>query len=322
MQKFIIALLFPALLFSQIIDFTHEESWSIYDIQDFYLWSNLPSYAGEVNYGVNAYSVVYMTPNENGDLVEASGAIFLPIGPTCPMPVLSWQHGTVVADYGAPSKNLDNWYSGTQKIGIVAASHGYIVFMSDYLGLGDGEGFHNYCHSETEASAIIDLIFQGKDFASEQGVLSSDQLFLMGYSQGGHATMATVKEIEMNYAEELIITASCPMAGPYSMSDAQAGMLNTVYPNPGYFPYVIFSYDNVYGNIYDEISDVLKPGFSDLFSWYDGTKSMGEINDAIWEIAQDTYGIDFTKFVGIWCHIDRAALNFRQKARKRGGMSL
>ena len=118
----------------------------------------------------------------------------------------------------------------------------------------------------------------------------------MGYSQGGHATMATVKEIESNYSNDLSITASAPMAGPYSMSEAQAIMLNTVYPNPGYFPYVIFAYDNVYGNIYNEPSDVLKPGFSDLFPWYDGTKSMTQINDTILQIAQEEYGIDEFNF--------------------------
>lgn len=296
MQKFILVLLFPLLLFSQITDFTLEASWTIYNIQDFYLWSNLPSYAGEVNYAVDAYSVTYKTPNENGDLVDASGAIFLPVDPACSVPVLSWQHGTVVSDQGAPSKTINNWYSSTQTIGLIAASHGYIVFMSDYLGLGDGEGFHNYCHADTEASAVIDLILAGKDFAFSQGVQANDQLFLMGYSQGGHATMAAVKEIEENYNNQLSITASSPMAGPYSMSEAQASMINTVYPNPGYFPYVIFAYDNVYGDVYNEVSDILKPGFSELLPWYDGTKSMTEINEIILEIAQDLYGIDSLNF--------------------------
>ena len=76
----------------------------------------------------------------------------------------------------------------------------------------------------------------------------------MGYSQGGHATMATVKELEINFINELTVTASAPMAGPYSMSEAQAEMLNTVYPNPGYFPYIIFAYQNVYNNLYTILS--------------------------------------------------------------------
>jgi len=252
----------------------------------------LPSYIGEINYAVDGYRFAYLTPNEDGDSVLASGAIFLPVDPVCPSPILSWQHGTMVADAGAPSKTVEN-----QALGAVSASHGYIVIMSDYLGLGSGDGFHNYCHAETESSAIIDCIIQGKIFASSQGVDPNNQLFLMGYSQGGHSTMATVKEIEENWNNLLNITASCPMAGPYSMSEAQAEMINTVYPNPGYFPYLIFAYKNVYENLYDTISDVLKPGYSDLYEMYSsGLYSMGEINDTIRFIAEEMYGISEESF--------------------------
>ena len=75
----------------------------------------------------------------------------------------------------------------------------------------EGEGDHNYCHSETEASAIIDLILASKDFAESQGMGIGEQVFLMGYCKGGHATMAAVKEIEQNYANEIALTASCPI---------------------------------------------------------------------------------------------------------------
>ena len=50
--------------------------------------------------------------------------------------------------------------------------------------------------------------------------------------------MAAVKEIEENYTDQLTVTGSCPMAGPYSMSNAQRLMLESgqPYPNPGYLP--------------------------------------------------------------------------------------
>jgi hypothetical protein len=108
--------------------------------------------------------------------------------------------------------------------------------------------------------------------------------------------MATVKELEENFINELNVTASAPMAGPYSMSEAQAEMLNTVYPNPGYFPYIIFAYQNVYNNLYNDISEILRPGFEDLFDMYDGTYSMNDINESIWSIASEIYGIDSTTF--------------------------
>ena len=98
---------------------------------------------------------------------------------------------------------------------------GYIVTMSDFIGLGEGEGIRQYMHAQAEATATIDLMFAWYLANDMLGTPTNDQLFLFGYSQGGHATMATVKEIGANYSEELTITASAPMAGPYSMSEIQ-----------------------------------------------------------------------------------------------------
>ena len=292
-KVYIFLILLPFFSISQIVSYELQNSWSIFDVQDLYTSSNLPDYIGEINYDVEGYKVLYYTPNEDGDLVLASGAVFLPVNTNCDAPILSWQHGTVVSDMGVPSQNIDD----SNVIGIVSASHGYVVVMSDYLGLGEGEGIHNYCHSDTESSAVVDLIIQGKNLANTQGVNTNNQLFLMGYSQGGHATMATVKEIEANFSNTLSITASAPMAGPYSMSIAQTTMLDDVYPNPGYFPYVIYSYQNVYDNIYDSPIEIFKPGFENIFDLYDGTYSMTEINEEIWSIGQELYDIDQSEFI-------------------------
>ena len=276
----------------QIVSYELIESWDSSEIQNIYSENSIPSYAGEINFGVKGYKVVYLTSNENDSLVDATAAIFLPQNNGFTSPILSWQHGTAVSNLGVPSAQINS----QNTIGIIAASHGYITLMSDYLGLGEGVGDHNYCHSKTEASAIIDLIISTKDFSESQGVGMGEQVFLMGYSQGGHATMAAVKEIEQNYSNDITLTASCPMAGPYSMSIAQATMLNVVYPNPGYFPYVIFSYQRVYGNLYDSPEDLFMPGFESLFELYNGGYSMEQINDSIWAIAENNYEISPSNF--------------------------
>ncbi len=292
MKNVFFLLLFPLLSFCQLISYELIQTWSIDDVQDVYSFSSIPSYAGEVNYQVEGYKVSYYTSDHSGNQVVATGAIYIPIGSKCLHPVISWQHGTIVSDYSAPSYQID---SGNF-IGILAASHGYIVLMSDYLGLGDGDGNHNYCHSKTEASAVIDLISSSNDFFSLEGVGYNDQLFLMGYSQGGHATLATVREIEESNMNNFQITASSPMAGPYSMSETQVEMLNAVYPNPGYFPYVISSYQNVYGNLYSNSSEIFKAGFENILDLYDGTFSMDYINEEIWSIAQNIYDLSPSQF--------------------------
>ena len=281
-----------SLCYGQIVHWELIQSWDTSEIQNIYSENTVPDYAGDINFGVKGYKVFYLTPNEKDSLVEATAAIFLPENNGLNSPILSWQHGTAVSNLSVPSAQINSQNS----LGIIAASHGYITLMSDYLGLGEGEGDHNYCHSKTEASAVIDLILFSKDFAESQNVGVGDQVFLMGYSQGGHVTMAAVKEIEQNYADEIILTASCPMAGPYSMSIAQTTMLDEVYPNPGYFPYVIFSYQRVYGNLYNTPGELFMPGFESLFELYDGNYSMGQINDSIWAIAENNYQITPSNF--------------------------
>ena len=292
MKKIIVFALFPLLSFCQLISYELIQTWSIDDVQDVYNFSSIPPYAGDVNYQVEGYKVSYYSSDYNGNQVVATGAIYIPINSKCSHPVISWQHGTIVSDYSAPSYQIN---SGNF-IGILAASHGYIVLMSDYLGLGDGDGDHYYCHSETEASSVIDLISSSYDFFDLVGVGNNDQLFLMEYSQGGHATLATVRELEETSSNNFQITASCPMAGPYSMSDVQVDMLNVVYPNPGYFPYVIFSYQNVYGNLYNSPSEIFKAGYENILDLYDGTFSMDYINEEIWSIAQNIYDLSPSQF--------------------------
>ena len=287
-----IFLLFTSICYGQIITYELVQSWNVSEIQNIYSENAIPDYAGDINFAVKGYKVFYLTPNEKDSLVEATAAIFLPENNGFHSPILSWQHGTAVSNLSVPSAQINDQNS----LGIIAASHGYITVMSDYLGLGEGEGDHNYCHSKTEASAIINLILASKDFAVSNGVGIGEQVFLMGYSQGGHVTMAAVKEIEQNYANEIMLTASCPMAGPYSMSVAQTSMLGEVYPNPGYFPYVIFSYQRVYGNLYNTPEELFMPGFESLFELYDGNYSMGQINDSIWTIAENNYQITPSNF--------------------------
>ena len=284
-----------SLTFSQIISYELVKSWTISQVEQMYNTNSLPSSVGNINFEVDGYKILYFTPNHNGDLVLCSGAIYLPKGTTCPSPVLSWQHGTSANDTWAPS----NIYSDNNVIGVVAASHGYIVTMSDFIGLGDGVGFHNYVHADTEATSTIDLILLGKEFAYDKGVMPSAQLFLIGYSQGGHATMAAVREIEQNYNTQLQVTASVPMAGPYSMSGAMRDLMQSgmAYPNPGYLPYVLFSYQNIY-NLFDDITEVLLPPYNQyLFGMYSGAFSMYEINQTLpenpIEIFQDEYYEDF-----------------------------
>ena len=225
-----------------------------------------PDIIGEIDflYDVEIYLVQYRTPNPHGKFVIASGVVLLPLGSGEEFPILSFQHGTVLKKLDAPST-----VSFGKESGLLFATQGFITCLPDFLGLGSGEGIHPYLHSETEASATIDLIRASKEICGDCGIIPSEQLFLLGYSQGGHATMATHKMIEERYSNEFTVTASAPMAGPYDISGIMYDLTikKAPYNEPAYVPYVLYSYDFAY-NIYQDITKNFISPFDTILPLY------------------------------------------------------
>jgi hypothetical protein len=230
------------------------------------------------NYEVDCYRVIYMTPHPNGTEVEVSGLICVPAGGGCAFPLSSYQHGTIARRIDAPS------FGGTESdLQVLYASAGYVAVAADYIGLGTSQGMHPYVHADSEATTCRDLIRAAHELQDSLGYLLNDELFIWGYSQGGHATAALQRLIETDPDQEFILTASAPMAGPYDVSGVQAEVItsNNPYPTPGYLPYVIFSYQSVYGNLYTDINEVFLPEYAAILpGLFDGNTSMGTINNA------------------------------------------
>jgi hypothetical protein len=135
-------------------------------------------------------------------------------------PLLSFQHGTMFGRGDAPSfaalfrdKGLDGWTAAD-----LFGSMGYVISAPDYLGLGDSSGQHPYCHAHSEAIVSADLLRAVRQAANKISIRLNSKLFLTGYSQGGHATMALHKYLEDHLALEFSVTASTPMGGPYDLS--------------------------------------------------------------------------------------------------------
>ena len=268
---------------AQIIEYTKIDSLDIEEMQQVLTDFGVPPGFITIRFPIDFYQVRYMSRHpQNDEPIEASGAIAIPRGVTCELPMASYQHGTVAAKTNVPSFN--NFESN---IGKIFAGSGYVVCMPDYIGLGTSPGLHPYVHARSEADAALDLMRAARILQDSLNFNLNEQLFLFGYSQGGHATMALHKEIEEVYPDEFQVTLSAPMSGPYDLSGVQAEVIidNEPYPTPGYLPYVVFGYQSVYGNFYDEIGDIFIPPYdTSLFPLFDGTVSMGEINDAVPEI--------------------------------------
>jgi len=224
---------------------------------------------------VSMYKVIYNTVDPQGDPIIASGAMFVPDLPGCDLPIGIYNHGTVYLKTDVPSNN-----NNEATVGKYVAGFGFLGLLPDYLGLGESPGMHPYVHADTQASATIDMIRAAKEYCEQENILLNGQLFLTGYSQGGHAAMATAWEIETNLSDEFTVTASAPASGPYDISNTQASPMSSdqPYASPEYLPYVLFSYQHVYGNLFDEPSDFLISPYDTLLPpMFNGEFSGGEI---------------------------------------------
>lgn len=237
-----------------------------------------------VNYEIEIYKVIYKTIDANGDETTASGTVVIPLNSTDKFPLCSYQHGTTIAKDEVPSAGTDELV-----LGVIFSVAGYVMSIPDYLGLGDGEGLHPYCHAKTEATASVDLLRAARQICTDKNVLLNNQLFLFGYSQGGHATMALTREIQLYHADEFTITASAPMSGPYDMSGAQTDMVlsDEPYGAPYYLPYLMFAYNEVY-KMYDDYSDYLVSPYDELLPpLFDGTHSGWEVDEVMPDVPKD-----------------------------------
>ncbi len=160
----------------------------------------------KVKYDVIFSKVTYDAIDPFGRTKTLSGLVAYPILPTDEkekeLSIISIQHGTLSYESHAPSlsqfkdpslnKNALNYAA--------AFKNGYILLMPDYFGYGsDEKGLHYYEVASSLAEATRKLIEAAPSFAKQKSIsLNLNKLFLFGYSEGGFATMSTLKSLSEN----------------------------------------------------------------------------------------------------------------------------
>jgi predicted esterase len=196
-----------------------------------------------INYSSDFFKIVYKTTYQ-GKTIEASGLIGLPKnGPANPS-IISGQHETRFDHSSAPSL-FPQSSTGYE----VLASMGYVVVIPDYIGFGSSKSIlHPYYVREATAAAVVDMIKASKEYLATIKFATSNRLFLLGYSEGGYATLAAQREIETNTDHGLTITASAAGAGAFDLTT----MLTEVSQSEqslgaGYIAYLMQAYNTHYG---------------------------------------------------------------------------
>ena len=244
--------------------------------------------------GVDLYRVNYTTTNLEGAQDTASGLVCIPQVEGFNLPLVSYGHGTVASRYDVPS-----YLSGEEVLPALYSSMGVVSVAADYLGLGDNDGIHPYVHADSEASASYDLIIAIEGFLrDEMDIKLNDQLYITGYSQGGHSAMALHRYIETE--TDMEVNGSFPMSGPYSISTAMRNLLvsEEEYLYVAYLVATAISYQEVYGNIYpnEDMAQFFKPQFVPAIQKYMNEETdLFELNEELIGLLVTTEGGSFPK---------------------------
>ncbi|HHS13840.1 MAG TPA: alpha/beta fold hydrolase [bacterium] len=223
-------------------------------------------------YGIQAYELIYWTEDASGLPIKASAALILPDRDGL-FDLVGIQHGTEIKRTRAASR--DPLLTGEGMLGILLASMDYAVCVPDYPGLGISEAMHPYVHASLGV-AVADAMR-----AAEQTLETmKNQVhlrFLMGYSEGGYATLAGQKAIESDYGDQMPLTGVIPMAGPYDLAGTMQTLLqNMDYSHPVYIAFLLTAYNRIYG--WNRLNDFFLPPYAaQMESLFDGTRSYSEI---------------------------------------------
>lgn len=213
----------------------------------------LAAVAGRPRCTITTYSLRYSTIGGGGEATDASTALILPSGsdPACqgPRPVLLYAHGTSTAK----DHDMARLRGEAKLVAALFTAQGYIVVAPNYAGYeGSSLPYHPYLNAEQQAADMIDALRAARTAMASMKVRPGPQLFLAGYSQGGHVALATQRAMERD--GEFRVTAVAGLSGPYAM----ARLADTVFggqPNAGitfYLPLIATSAQRAGADIYSK----------------------------------------------------------------------
>lgn len=258
------------------------------------LFMGLPEFRPS-RWDAGLYKITYRTVGVDGYPTVASGLLALPEGRSASLPLISVSHGTETRKEDVPSNPSYAFAQGAEAVFV--CSGGYAAVGADFIGLGDSPGMHPFIHALTEATAGADMLRAGKKACQDIGRALSGQLFVAGYSQGGHVAMALHRELQEEHAGEFTVTASAPMAGPYDVSGTMLPALladeTPGSPFVAYLPYALLSWRLAYG-IIPSLSEAVKaPYDAQLPGLFDMYHTSGQIIAALPPVAHDLLQPEF-----------------------------
>ncbi len=233
---------------------------------------------------VKVEEIKYHSVDPKGNPVIASGIISYPSSGNYSKIVLS-EHFTIAKNTESPSSQLCTMESALTFFDC-------LVISPDYLGFGSTKDLrHPYLHIENTARISIDMLFAVREYMEMKEKPLSKNIYIVGYSQGGAASLAIQKMIEEKYTDEITINKTMAGGGPYDLTTMFNRFTSEDYTGyPCSVPMTIIGMD--YGeNLNLDYSKIfIDPLFSNYNEWINSKEyTTGEINQKLNSNALSTY---------------------------------
>lgn len=157
-------------------------------------------------YEVDVFRVSYEThiPEQNNKPITATGLLAIPVltDYAQPLPLISYQHGTVFGKYEVPSYAFSNehqQYAGAyeNRLNLAQfAGQGYLLIAPDYFGMGGNASQpEGYTVKASHQQACWDLHQNALSILASKNIEIS-HFFIAGWSQGGLVTLQFLEKLE------------------------------------------------------------------------------------------------------------------------------
>lgn len=167
---------------------------------------------------VKLYRITYpsVIPEQNNKPTIASGLIVIPEVVDKHLPVISYQHGTVMEKEQVPSFPEKSFE--TRLMIAQFAAQGYVVFGADYFGMGTSKEKDGYMVLGSQQQACIDMYEVTKLILPKLGITPT-AFFLTGWSQGGVVTMSFLERLERSNTKVTGVGTAAAQCDGYVMTN-------------------------------------------------------------------------------------------------------
>ncbi|MFI4934390.1 MAG: hypothetical protein ACHP7N_07215 [Caulobacterales bacterium] len=231
-------------------------------------------------YAVDCYRMEYPGVGPHGEAIRLYGLLALPRG-AAPRRLVSYQHGTTTSRDEVPSTPDGQGLAAA----IVFGSAGYAVVAPDYPGLGPALGRHPYLVADDTGRAIAAMI----EAARKVPGVPRTPVFLVGFSQGGHGSLAALKVLE---GQGETVLGSAMIAGAYDLRGISfpASLPGGAPTDSLYLAYVAWGYSPRYGH---PLTSVLTPAYAQLVDRLFAGAAPDEIMKALPAVPRQMFNQDF-----------------------------